>query len=63
MESCFAILQLKFDLKLTNRGITLMLKISASTFFQILARIKGTSFSGHFPKRCPMMPSNTTSPS
>ena len=36
METCFKILQLKFDKKLTNRCIGLTLHISASTVFEVL---------------------------
>jgi hypothetical protein len=43
METCFKILQLKFDQKLTNRCIALTMKISASTVFEVLARFKATS--------------------
>ena len=39
METCFKILQLKFDKKLTNRCIGLTLHISASTVFEVLDRI------------------------
>lgn len=34
MDTCFKILQLKFDQKLTNRCIGLTMKISASTVFE-----------------------------
>lgn len=43
METCFKILQLKFDQKLTNRCIGLTLHISASTVFEVLARFKASS--------------------
>ncbi|EAT7399673.1 hypothetical protein DUB99_19930 [Salmonella enterica subsp. enterica serovar Bonariensis] len=43
METCFKILQLKFDQKLTNRCIGLTLHISASTLFEVLARFKASS--------------------
>lgn len=45
METCFKILQLKFDQKLTNRCIGLTLHISASTVFKVLARFKASSLS------------------
>ncbi|EIQ50225.1 putative transposase domain protein, partial [Shigella sonnei 4822-66] len=45
METCFKILQLKFDKKLTNRCIGLTLHISASTVFEVLARFKASSLS------------------
>lgn len=38
METCFKILLLKFDKKLTNHCIGLTLHISASTVFEVLAR-------------------------
>jgi len=43
METCFKILQFKFDQKLTNRCIGLTMIISASTVFEVLARFKATS--------------------
>ena len=49
METCFKILQLKYDQKLTNRCIGLTLKISASTVFEVLARFKATSLSWPLP--------------
>lgn len=49
METCFKILQLKFDQKLTNRCIALTLKISASTVFEVLARFKATSLPWPLP--------------
>lgn len=49
METCFKILQLKFDQKLTNRCIALTLRISASTVFDVLARFKTTSLSWPLP--------------
>ncbi|EHJ6107725.1 hypothetical protein KBS15_004856 [Escherichia coli] len=45
MESCFKILQLKFDQKLTNRCIGLTLHISASTVFGVLACFKASYLS------------------
>ena len=39
METCFKVLQLKFDRKLSNRTIGLTLNISPSTVFEVLARI------------------------
>lgn len=45
METCFKLLQLKFDKKLTNRCIGLTLHISASTVFEVLARFKASSLS------------------
>lgn len=41
METCFKILQLKFDQKLTNRCIGLTMKISASTVFEVLSHFNG----------------------
>ena len=55
METCFKILQLKFDQKLTNRCIGLTMKISASTVFEVLARLKRLLCLGPFPMRCHMM--------
>ncbi len=49
METCFKILQLKFDQKLTNRCIGLTLHISASTVFEVLARFKASSLSWPLP--------------
>ena len=49
METCFKILQLKFDKKLTNRCIGLTLHISASTVFEVLARFKASSMSWPLP--------------
>ncbi len=49
METCFKILQLKFDKKLTNRCIGLTLHISASTIFEVLARFKASSLSWPLP--------------
>lgn len=49
METCFKILKLKYDQKLTNRCIALTLKISASTVFEVLARFKATSLSWPLP--------------
>ena len=49
METCFKILQLKFDKKLTNRCIGLTLHISASTVFEVLARFKASSLSWPLP--------------
>ena len=40
METCFKILQLKFDKKLTNRCIGLTLHISASTVFEVLCPLQ-----------------------
>ncbi|EEX9039438.1 hypothetical protein PMZ95_22335 [Escherichia coli] len=40
METCFKVLQLKFDRKLSNRTIGLTLNISPSTVFEVLARFK-----------------------
>ncbi|EHC0068106.1 IS21 family transposase, partial [Escherichia coli] len=48
-QTCFKLLQLKFDQKLINRCIELTLHISASTVFEILARFKGTSLSWSLP--------------
>ncbi len=50
METCFKILQLKFDQKLTNRCIGLTMKISASTVFEVLARFKATSLPWPLPE-------------
>lgn len=50
METCFKILQLKFDQKLTNRCIALTLKISASTVFEVLSRFKATSLPWPLPE-------------
>jgi hypothetical protein len=50
METCFKILQLKYDQKLTNRCIALTLKISASTVFEVLARFKATSLPWPLPE-------------
>ncbi|EFX4896725.1 TPA: IS21-like element ISSso4 family transposase, partial [Shigella sonnei] len=47
--TCFKILQLKFDKKLTNRCIGLTLHISASTVFEVLARFKASSLSWPLP--------------
>ena len=49
METCFKILQLKFDQKLTNRCIGLTLHISASTVFEVLARFKASYLSWPLP--------------
>lgn len=49
METCFKILQLKFDKKLTNRCIGLTLHISASTVFEVLTRFKASSLSWPLP--------------
>lgn len=49
METCFKILQLKFDQKLTNRCIGLTLHISASTVFEVLARFKASSLPWPLP--------------
>jgi transposase len=49
METCFKILQLKFDQKLTNRCIGLTMKISSSTVFEVLARFKATSLPWPLP--------------
>ena len=49
MKTCFKILQLKFDKKLTNRCIGLTLHISASTVFEVLARFKASSLSWPLP--------------
>lgn len=49
METCFKILQLKFDQKLTNRCIGLTMKISASTVFEVLSRFKANSLSWPLP--------------
>lgn len=49
METCFKILQLKFDKKLTNRCIGLTLRISASTVFEVLARFNASSLSWPLP--------------
>lgn len=49
METCFKILQLKFDKKLTNRCIGLTLHISASTVFEVLVRFKASSLSWPLP--------------
>ncbi|EOV0286662.1 IS21 family transposase, partial [Salmonella enterica] len=49
METCFKILQLKFDRKLTNRCIGLTMKISASTVFEVIARFKATSLPWPLP--------------
>lgn len=49
METCFKILQLKFDQKLTNRCIGPTMKISASTVFEVLARFKATSLPWPLP--------------
>ncbi|HBC0336880.1 TPA: IS21 family transposase, partial [Salmonella enterica subsp. enterica serovar Napoli] len=49
METCFKILQLKFDQKLTNRCIGLTMKISASTVFEVIARFKATSLPWPLP--------------
>ena len=43
METCFKVLQLKFDRKLSNRTIGLTLNISSSTVFEVLARFKASS--------------------
>lgn len=43
METCFKVLQLKFDRKLSNRTIGLTLNISPSTVFEVLARFKASS--------------------
>lgn len=50
MESCFKLLQLKYDQKLTNLCIGLTLKISVSTVFESLARFKATSCRGSSPQ-------------
>ncbi|EEU7751517.1 IS21 family transposase [Salmonella enterica] len=49
METCFKILQLKFDQKLTNRCIGLTMKISSSTVFEVLSRFKANSLSWPLP--------------
>lgn len=49
METCFKILQLKFDQKLTNRCIGLTMKISASTVFEVLSHFKANSLSWPLP--------------
>lgn len=43
MATCFKVLQLKFDRKLSNRTIGLTLNISPSTVFEVLARFKSSS--------------------
>lgn len=43
METCFKVLQLKFDRKLSNRTIGLTLNISPSTIVEVLARFKASS--------------------
>ena len=43
METCFKVLQHKFDRKLSNRTIGLTLNISPSTVFEVLARFKESS--------------------
>ncbi len=50
METCFKILQLKFDQKLTNRCIGLTMKISSSTVFEVIARFKATSLPWPLPE-------------
>lgn len=50
METCFKILQLKFDQKLTNRCIALTLKISASTVFEVLTRFRTTALPWPLPE-------------
>lgn len=50
METCFKILQLKFDQKSTNRCIALTMKISASTIFEVLTRFKATSLPWPLPE-------------
>ncbi|OCD36822.1 hypothetical protein AWZ86_24365, partial [Shigella sonnei] len=57
METCFKILQLKFDKKLTNRCIGLTLHISASTVFEVLARFKASSLSVPLPAVISHVPS------
>lgn len=52
METCFKILQLKFDQKLTNRCIGLTMKISAST---VSPALKPRLCHGPFLKRYPTM--------
>lgn len=43
METCFKVLLLKFDQKLSSRTIGLTLNISTSTVFEVLARFKASS--------------------
>lgn len=50
METCFKILQLKFEQKLTNRCIALTLKISASTVFEVLTRFRTTALPWPLPE-------------
>lgn len=50
METCFKILQLKFDQKLTNRCISLTLKISASTVFEVLTPFRTTALPWPLPE-------------
>lgn len=50
METCFKILQLKFDQKLTNRCIALTLKISASTVFEVITRFRTTALPWPLPE-------------
>lgn len=50
METCFKILQLKIDQKLTNCCIALTLKTRASTVFEELSRFKTTSLPWPLPE-------------
>ncbi len=54
METCFKILQLKFDEKLTNRCIGLTLHISAPTVFEVLAASKPLLCHGRYLLIYPM---------
>lgn len=50
METCFKILQLKFDQKLPFRCIALTLNISASTVFEVLTRFRTTALPWPLPE-------------
>ena len=50
METCFKILQLKFDQKLTHRCIALTLNISPSTVFEVISRFKASSLAWPLPE-------------
>ncbi|RAP71502.1 putative transposase [Candidatus Erwinia dacicola] len=56
METCFKILQLKFDQKLTNRCIALTLNISASTIFEVLTCFRTIVLPWPLPEAIPMTP-------
>ncbi len=61
METCFKILQLKFDQKLTNRCMALTLKIRASTVLRSSPALKPRPFYGPSLKPYPTMPLKSAS--